>query len=224
MGKLMKLITQRKFTNDPYNILGRSRTLFKQYAQLSLPILAPKKTGRESMIVLSVNAGQEEELITEMRHALSTLQDENGKLKHKLKLMQEGHRRLKEAFEKATRRQSNIHKAVLPTQRASASATANADAEQPSSDQEEDKVQLELEEELLLTTPPSAMADPELEMFSPILGATVPQSDTNEQDLDGEEEEDDLTGILPPPSPQKNKKRRYEAERQCITSSHRQYH
>ncbi|KAK4511889.1 uncharacterized protein ATC70_003888 [Mucor velutinosus] len=207
MGKLMKLITQRKFTNDPYNILGRSRTLFKQYAQLSLPILAPKKTGRESMIVLSVNAGREEELINEMRHALSTLQDENGKLKHKLKLMQEGHRRLKEAFEKATRRQSSIHKAVLPTQRASTSATANADAEQPSSDQEEDKTQLGLEEELLLTTPPSAMADPELEMFSPILGATVPQSDTNEQDLLGEED-DDLTDILPPPSPQKNKKRR----------------
>ncbi|KAL9556417.1 hypothetical protein PS6_002337 [Mucor atramentarius] len=209
MGKLMKLITQRKFTNDPYNILDRSRTLFKQYAKLSLPILAPKKTGRESMIVLSVNAGREEELITEMRHVLSTLQDENGKLKHKLKLMQEGHRRLKEAFEKATRRQSNIHKAVLPTKQASTSATANADAEQPSSDQEEDKEQLELEEELLSTTPPSAMADPELEMFSPILGATVPQSDTNEQDLDGEED-DDLTGILPPPSPLKNKKRRYE--------------
>ncbi|GAN11423.1 kinesin-domain-containing protein [Mucor ambiguus] len=219
MGKLMKLITQRKFANDPYNILERSRALFKQYAQLSLPILAPRKTGRESSIVLSVNAGREEELITEMRHALSTLQDENGKLKHKLKLMQEGHRRLKEAFEKATRRQSNIHKAVLPIQRASTSATANADAEHPPSDQEEDRAQLEVEEELLLTTPPSTMADPELEMFSPILGATVPQSDTNEQDLNGEGE-GDLTGILPPPSPQKNKKRRYEAERHRITSNH----
>jgi hypothetical protein len=85
MGKLMKLITERPFENDPYNIHSRSKALLKSYAKLSIPILAPKKTGRESMIVLSVNAGREEELITEMRSALSTLQEENSKLRHKLK-------------------------------------------------------------------------------------------------------------------------------------------
>jgi hypothetical protein len=86
MGKLMKLITERSFKNDPYNIHHRSKALLKSYAKLSIPILAPKKIGRESMIVLSVNAGREEELITEMRSVLSTLQEENGKLRHKLKV------------------------------------------------------------------------------------------------------------------------------------------
>lgn len=197
MGKLMKLITQRKFTNDPYKILDRSRTLFKHYAQLSIPILAPKKTGRESMIVLSVNAGREEELITEMRSALSTLQDENGKLKQKQKLMQEGHRRLKEAFEKA-RRQSNIH----------AMATTITDNTNANAESVVEEKELEEQEELLTTTPPPAIADPELEMFSPILGAIVSQSNTNEQDSNGEHD-DALTAILlPPSSPLKNKKRR----------------
>lgn len=88
MGKLMKLITQREFKNDPYNIKNRSKTLFKNYAKLSIPVLAPAKKGppRESMIVLSVNAGREEELIFEMRTALSTLQEENNKLKQKVKV------------------------------------------------------------------------------------------------------------------------------------------
>ena len=197
MGKLMKLITQRKFTNDPYKILDRSRTLCKHYAQLSIPILAPKKTGRESMIVLSVNAGREEELITEMRSALSTLQDENGKLKQKQKLMQEGHRRLKEAFEKA-RRQSNIH----------AMATTITDNTNANAESVVEEKELEEQEELITTTPPPAIADPELEMFSPILGAIVSQSNTNEQDSNGEQD-DALTAILlPPSSPLKNKKRR----------------
>jgi hypothetical protein len=91
MGKLMKLITLRDFKNDPYKIKNRSKNLLKNYAKLSIPILAPTKNkkygGRESMIVLSVNAGREEELISEMRIALSTLQEENSKLKQKVKVI-----------------------------------------------------------------------------------------------------------------------------------------
>lgn len=88
MGKLMKLIAQKEFKNDPYNIKQRSKVLFKNYAKLSIPVLAPvkQKYGRESMIVVSVNAGREEELISDMRNAMSTLQEENIKLKHKIKV------------------------------------------------------------------------------------------------------------------------------------------
>lgn len=82
----MKLISQRAFSNDPYNVKSRSIALFKKYAKLSLPVLVPRQTGRPSMVVLSVNAGHEEDLITEMRGALATLQEENTKLKHKLKV------------------------------------------------------------------------------------------------------------------------------------------
>lgn len=88
MGKLMKLITQRVFKNDPYQIQHRSKVLFKKYAKLSIPVLAPtkNKNGRGSMIVLSVPSGGEEDLICEMRTAMSTLQEENSKLKQRVKV------------------------------------------------------------------------------------------------------------------------------------------
>lgn len=90
MGKLMKLITQKDFKSDPYQIQNRSKILFKNYAKLSLPVLAPTKHkyGRGSMIVLSVPSGGEEELIAEMRTAMSTLQEENNKLKQRVKVRQ----------------------------------------------------------------------------------------------------------------------------------------
>lgn len=91
MGKLMKLIAQRKFKNDPYHIQHRSKTLFKNYAKLSLPVLAPPKHGRGSMIVLSVPSGAEEDLIAEMRTAMSTLQEENYKLKQRVKVREGGY-------------------------------------------------------------------------------------------------------------------------------------
>ncbi|CEG75644.1 Putative Kinesin family member 20/23 [Rhizopus microsporus] len=98
MGKLLKLITQREFKHDPYNIKQRAKTLFKKYAKISIPILASKKPSQ--MVAISVDAGGEEEFISDMRNALHSLQDENNRLKCKLKVMQEGQRRLKEAFEK----------------------------------------------------------------------------------------------------------------------------
>ncbi|KAI8361766.1 kinesin motor domain-containing protein [Blakeslea trispora] len=108
MGKLMKLITERSFEKDPYHIHQRSKDLLRRYAKLSIPVLAPKQTGRASMVVLSVNAGHEEELITEMRGALSSLQEENIKLKQRLKGMQEGFRRLKEAIEQPPQQQEAL--------------------------------------------------------------------------------------------------------------------
>lgn len=86
MGKLMKLIAQKDFKNDPYHIQNRSKTLFKNYAKLSLPVLAPTRHGRGSMIVLSVPSGAEEDLIAEMRSAMTTLQEENLKLKQRVKV------------------------------------------------------------------------------------------------------------------------------------------
>ncbi|KAG1465436.1 hypothetical protein G6F56_004886 [Rhizopus delemar] len=98
MGKLLKLITQRNFKNDPYNIKLRAITLFKKYAKISIPVLASKKPSQ--MVAISVDAGNQDEFLSDMRGALQSLQDENSKLKYKIKVMQEGHKRLKEAFEK----------------------------------------------------------------------------------------------------------------------------
>ncbi|KAL0079315.1 kinesin motor domain-containing protein [Phycomyces blakesleeanus] len=122
MGKLLKLVAQKEFKDDIYSIQSRAKQLFKQFAQLSIPILAPpKKQGRgafnrESMVVLSVDAGKEEELISEMKVALDSLQDENQKLKTKIKYMQEGQKRLKKAFEKtrsSPRRVSSMFSPIL---------------------------------------------------------------------------------------------------------------
>ncbi|KAG1056620.1 hypothetical protein G6F43_001499 [Rhizopus delemar] len=101
MGKLLKLITQREFKNDPYNIKLRAKTLFKKYAKISIPVLASKKPSQ--MVAISVDAGNQDEFISDMRGALHSLQDENNRLRYKIKTMQEGHRRLKEAFEKTRR-------------------------------------------------------------------------------------------------------------------------
>lgn len=142
MGKLLKLIAQKKFENDPHHIQARAIKLFKRFAKLSIPVFAPPALDRTTTnprdsirtVVVSVDAGREEELISELRVALDTLQHENVKLKTKLKVyaltgenkkkigfrllnpmiaylaqaMQEGHRRLKEAFEKTRNLGSDI--------------------------------------------------------------------------------------------------------------------
>ncbi|KAI9016515.1 kinesin motor domain-containing protein [Phycomyces nitens] len=104
MGKLLKLVAQKEFKDDVYSIQSRAKKLFKHFAQLSIPILAPPRQrvarNRESMVVLSVDAGKEEELISEMKVAMDILQDKNQKLKTKVKSMEEGQRKLKKAFEK----------------------------------------------------------------------------------------------------------------------------
>ncbi|KAG0179303.1 hypothetical protein DFQ29_002276 [Apophysomyces sp. BC1021] len=103
MGRVLKLITQRTFTNDPCHIQRRAKQLFKKFAQLSIPVLArakPNHSESAKTVLLSVDAGKEEELISDMREALDSLQEENMQLKNRVKFMQEGHRRLKEAFAK----------------------------------------------------------------------------------------------------------------------------
>lgn len=94
MGKLMKLIAQKKFENDPHKIQERAIKLFKHFAKLSIPVLAPPALNRSTTnprdsirtVVVSVDAGREEDLISEMRVALDTLQHENAKLKTKIKV------------------------------------------------------------------------------------------------------------------------------------------
>ncbi|CAO3631310.1 unnamed protein product [Mucor hiemalis] len=189
MGKLMKLITQREFKNDPYGIKNRAKALFKSYAKLSIPVLAPirHKHGRGSMIAVSVNAGREEELILDMRNAMSSLQEENLKLKHKIKHMNEGQRRLQEAFEKA--KEHDALDAALPfSSKLSSSPTVN-----------------------MLETESEQLGEEDLDMvelFSPILGAT-PVKATDGMEIG---DEDRLTLVegqqLYPEQPARIKKRR----------------
>ncbi|KAI9484744.1 kinesin motor domain-containing protein [Zychaea mexicana] len=108
MGRLLKLIAQRKFASDPAHIQERATRLFKRFARLSIDVLAPAKGPRSNKnnnrhnhtVMVSVDAGREEELISDMRVALETLQHENMKLKSRVKAMHVGQRRLKQAFEK----------------------------------------------------------------------------------------------------------------------------
>ncbi|KAI8087301.1 kinesin motor domain-containing protein [Thamnidium elegans] len=185
MGKLMKLITLREFKNDPYKIQHRSKVLFKKYAKLSIPVLAPtkNKNGRGSMIVLSIPSGGEEDLICEMRTAMSALQEENNKLKQRVKHMHEGHRRLQEAFEKTNIvEQDNTEIPIVSSVQVSATEGEN---------------DVEMED-----------------VFSPILGATPVQpqptkTDEIEEDhltlVDYEQSEGEQ---LYPPQPPRIKQRR----------------
>jgi hypothetical protein len=94
MGKLLKLISQRQFKQDRFHVKKRAKALLKQYIKLSISTLAPPihpaklthHNKRESLIMVSVDAGKEEDLISEMRDAMDVLQDENRKLKARLKV------------------------------------------------------------------------------------------------------------------------------------------
>lgn len=109
MGRLLKLIAQQQFEKDPDNIQERSKRLFKRFAQLSINVLAPppqpttppKQQQRRHhtkhrhtsntrntyrTVLVSVDAGKEEDLISDMRVALETLQHENIKLKQRVKV------------------------------------------------------------------------------------------------------------------------------------------
>lgn len=92
MGKLLKLITQKQFKQDPYHIKKRAKALLKKYIQLSISTLSPLKyhqqpsSKRDSIITISVDAGKEEDLISDMRDAMDTLQEENMRLKSRIKV------------------------------------------------------------------------------------------------------------------------------------------
>ncbi|ORZ10767.1 kinesin motor domain-domain-containing protein [Absidia repens] len=96
MGKLLKLISQRQFQQDSCHLKKRAERLLKRYIKLSISTLAPpihrpkqrKHNNRESLIMVSVDAGKEEDLISDMRDAMDVLQDENRKLKSRLKVTQ----------------------------------------------------------------------------------------------------------------------------------------
>lgn len=93
MGRLLKLIAQKNFKEDPHCIQERAKKLFKGYARLSIPVLAPppvRQCGNHrdplKTVHVSVDVGKEEELISEMRLALDALQRENSKLKSQVKV------------------------------------------------------------------------------------------------------------------------------------------
>ena len=92
MGRLLKLIAQKKFANDPDCIQERAKSLFKRFARLSIDVLAPAKPlpRNTRAVLVSIDAGREEELISDMRVALETLQHENSKLKSRVKVCKKG--------------------------------------------------------------------------------------------------------------------------------------
>ncbi|KAI8070830.1 P-loop containing nucleoside triphosphate hydrolase protein [Gongronella butleri] len=117
MGKLLKLISQHTFAHDPASLKLRSTQLLKQYLQLSIATLAPPRappSKRDSVVHLAVDVGKED-LISDMRDALDSLQDENSRLKHKLKSMEYNQRRLIQAFDKTSDTSSLVLTPTLPT-------------------------------------------------------------------------------------------------------------
>ena len=89
MGRLLKLIAQKKFANDPAQIQERAKQLFKRFARLSIDVLAPAKqhrTNNNRTLAVSGVGVDQEELISDMRVALETLQHENMKLKGRVKV------------------------------------------------------------------------------------------------------------------------------------------
>lgn len=104
MGKLLKLIAQEEFEKDPYQIRDRAIKLFKRYAQLphessTTPVTEVRDVlplPRKELSAMTINSEMEVEELTDLQN----LRAENAKLKQRLKLMNEGQHRLKEAFER----------------------------------------------------------------------------------------------------------------------------
>ncbi|GAA5799584.1 hypothetical protein HPULCUR_005000 [Helicostylum pulchrum] len=103
MGKLLKLIAQEEFEKDPYQIRNRAVKLFKRYAQLPTSI---EKNGTESSMMMDSvphelprQAFASMTINTEESQDFHNLRAENAKLKQKIKLLNKGQNRLKEAFE-----------------------------------------------------------------------------------------------------------------------------
>ncbi|KAG2237930.1 hypothetical protein INT48_002491, partial [Thamnidium elegans] len=101
MGKLLKLIAQEEFEKDPYQIRNRAVKLFKRYAQL--PTTSIEKNETESaMMTDNVPHELPRQAFASMTintEDSQTLRIENAKLKQKIKLLNKGQNRLKEAFE-----------------------------------------------------------------------------------------------------------------------------
>ncbi|KAI9485316.1 MAG: P-loop containing nucleoside triphosphate hydrolase protein [Benjaminiella poitrasii] len=114
MGKLLKLIIQEEFEKDPYQIRNRAIQLFKRYAQLTstMDIESPLRDQSPLKSVFSsLNLQEEEEeeekermkdatTMTDRTDIEEILKTENIKLRQRIKILNEGQRRLKEAFEK----------------------------------------------------------------------------------------------------------------------------
>ncbi|CAO3653645.1 unnamed protein product [Cunninghamella echinulata] len=145
MGKLLKLITQKQFKQDPYHLKKRANTLLKKYIQLSISTLSPLKyqptSKRDSIITVSVDAGKEEDLISEMRDAMDSLQEENLRLKSRIKTMEINQRRLIEIFDKPvdTNHDPQFAKSSIEnTNNTSSISTTSTDNTNENNDEQED--------------------------------------------------------------------------------------
>ncbi|CEP17237.1 hypothetical protein [Parasitella parasitica] len=87
MGKLLKLIAQEEFEKDPFQIKSRAMRLFKRYAQLPTSYESLSKNTFSNMA---------EEDTTDIQGLIA----ENAKLKQRIKILNNGQKRLKNAFEK----------------------------------------------------------------------------------------------------------------------------
>ncbi|KAI8374523.1 kinesin motor domain-containing protein [Radiomyces spectabilis] len=189
MGKLLKLIAKKEFTKDPSHIKHRAKQLFKRYAQLTIPVLAPPKTRhpRDSVIMVSVDAGKEEDLISDMRDALDTLQEENLKLKNRLKTMQDGHRRLKEAFERTRDLGDDILPEMTPPNAVSTAPSTSNPSNAPESSTKSPQSPNPVHPPVIPTEPVEQEDHPrESAMFSPVLEAPMlplPISDEEDEEI-----------------------------------------
>ncbi|KAI8636332.1 kinesin motor domain-containing protein [Parasitella parasitica] len=86
MGKLLKLIAQEEFEKDSFQIKSRAMRLFKRYAQLPTSFESLPKNALPSMAV---------EDTTDIQDLIA----ENARLKQRIKILNNGQKRLKEAFE-----------------------------------------------------------------------------------------------------------------------------
>ncbi|KAI9485564.1 MAG: kinesin motor domain-containing protein [Benjaminiella poitrasii] len=180
MGKLMKLIVEREFKNDPYNIHQRSQNLLNYYIKLS--ISSSQQQQKDKIIVLNANNfGQEQGI----RTALGRLKEENSKLKHKLKLMQEGHKRLKKAFDKTWLAEDD-HNNTIPSL-----SIPGPVATHPQGNTDKVQVEQEQEEEFVLVP-----ENHEAIAFSPMLTDTSASFIPSISQTEDESDEEDLTGFI----------------------------
>ncbi|KAI8984350.1 kinesin motor domain-containing protein [Mycotypha africana] len=100
MGRLLKMISQEKFENDPYHIRKRALRLFKRYAQLKKPEQSPSPPAHSDWTLDTVSNRTGSPGLLDDSMDIEQLIAENFKLKQKVKLLSAGQQKLKEAFEK----------------------------------------------------------------------------------------------------------------------------
>ncbi|KAI7900885.1 kinesin motor domain-containing protein [Cokeromyces recurvatus] len=119
MGKLLKLIIQEDFEKDPYQIRNRAIQLFKRYSQLmDLPAELPLKNEFSNLNLQEENEQkfQDATTMTDITDIEKSLKIENTRLRQKIKILNEGQKRLKEAFENTLLTKQILSRPLLPSE------------------------------------------------------------------------------------------------------------